>query len=130
MGNIFTKRFDEDDKKEQLFKRLENIKDKNKELLNALIAANKATKAAKNDSNFDCDSNYDIYRGFKKFERMSLSSTYDEINDFYTLSNAYINTHEVATTGTNNGKNRILNNFNQLWNDYFDLYKKITTVQI
>ena len=130
MGNIFTKRLDEDDKKEQLFKRLENIKDKNEELLNALIAANKATKAAKNDSNFDCDSNYDIYRGFKKFERMSLSSTYDEINDFYTLSNAYINTHEAATTGTNNGKNRILNNFNQLWNDYFDLYKKITTVQI
>ena len=88
---------DEDDKKEQLFKRLENIKDKNEELLNALIAANKATKAAKNDSNFNCDSNYDIYRGFKKFERMSLGSKYGEINDFYMLLNAFINRHEAIT---------------------------------
>ena len=49
-GNIFTKGLDKDDQKEELFKRLENIKDKNEELLNAFSAANKVSKAAKDES--------------------------------------------------------------------------------
>ena len=41
LGNIFTKRLEEEeDKKEGLFKRLENIKDKNEELLNTFSATN------------------------------------------------------------------------------------------
>ena len=55
---------------------------------------------------------------------MSLGSKYDEINEFYALLNAFINTHETTTNETRNCKNRILNNVNQLYNDYFDLYKK------
>ena len=46
MGNIFTKGLDKDDKEEGLFKRLENVKGKNEELLKA---ANKVSKAAKNE---------------------------------------------------------------------------------
>ena len=45
---------------------------------------------------------YDFYRGFKKFSRMSLGSKYDEISGFYTLSNAFIYTHEATTTETKN----------------------------
>ena len=77
---------DKEDKKEGLFKRLGNIKDKNEELLNAFSAANKVSKAAKNESDFNYDSKhafYKFYRDFKKFKRMSLSSKYDEMNDFY-----------------------------------------------
>ena len=33
LGNIFTKGLDKDDQKEKLFRRLENIKDKNEDLL-------------------------------------------------------------------------------------------------
>ena len=33
---------------------------------------------------------------------MSLSSKYDEINDFYVLLNAFIDTHEATTTETTN----------------------------
>ena len=40
LGNIFTKGLDKDNKKEGLFKRLENIKGKNEELLKAFSAAN------------------------------------------------------------------------------------------
>ena len=36
LGKIFNKELDRDDKKEGLFKRLENVKDKNKELLEVL----------------------------------------------------------------------------------------------
>ena len=43
-GKIFNKGLSEDDKKEGLFKRLENIKDKNEELINAINTTNRATK--------------------------------------------------------------------------------------
>ena len=68
LGNIFTKGLDKDDQKEGLFKRLENIQDKNEELLNAFSAANKVSKAAKNESDFNYDFKYTFhtfYRGFK-----------------------------------------------------------------
>ena len=44
LGIIFKKRLSEKDKKERLFRKLENIKDKNKELINTI----NATKATKN----------------------------------------------------------------------------------
>ena len=56
MGNISTKGLDKYDQKEGFFKRLENIKDKNEELLNAFSAANKVSKTAKNESYFNYDS--------------------------------------------------------------------------
>ena len=63
-----TKGLGKNDKKEGLFKRLENIKDKNEELLNTFSAANKVSKAAKNESDFNYDFKYTFhtfYRGFK-----------------------------------------------------------------
>ena len=44
LGKIFNKGLSEDDKKEGLFKRLENIKDKNEELINRFSTTNKALK--------------------------------------------------------------------------------------
>ena len=67
LGNIFTKGLDKDDQKEGLFKRLENIKDKNEELLNAFSAANKASKAAKNESDFNYDFKYTFYKFYRDF---------------------------------------------------------------
>ena len=114
-------------KKEGLFKRLENIKDKNGELLNACSAANKVSEAAKNESDFNYDFKYafyKFYRDFKKFKRMSLGSKYGEMNDFYTFLNAFINTHEATTTEAKIRKDRIMKNVNQLYNKYFNTCKK------
>ena len=61
LGNIFTKGFDKADQKEGLFKRLENIKDKKEELLNTFSAANKVRKAAKNQSDYNCDNTFAFY---------------------------------------------------------------------
>ena len=72
-------------------------------MLNAFTAVNKVIKAAKNQGGYNYDSIftfYRFYRDFKKFKRMSLGSKYNEINDFYTLLNAFINTHETTTTET------------------------------
>ena len=96
-------------------------------MLNAFSAANKVSKATKNESDFNYDfmyAFYKFYRAFKKFKRMSPGSKYDEMNDFCTLLNALINIHEATTTETKSCKNRILNNVNQLYNKYFDTYKK------
>ena len=128
LDNIFTKGLDKDDQKEGLFRRLENIKDKNEELLIAFSAANTVNKA---DYNYDnIFAFYRFYRGFEKCKRMSLGSKWDEINDFYIFLNVFISTHEATPSETKNRINRILNNVNQLYNDYFNLSKKITTVQM
>ena len=51
LGKIFNKGLSEEDKKEGLFKRLENIKDKNEELINTLSTTNQASKnVTKNQS--------------------------------------------------------------------------------
>ena len=47
MSNIFTKGLDKDDQKEGIFKRLENINDKNQELLNVFSSANKIVRVLK-----------------------------------------------------------------------------------
>ena len=73
LGNICTNEVDKDDQKEGLFKRLESIRDKNKKLLNPFIAANKVSKATKNEGDFNYDfknSFYKFHRDFKKFKRM------------------------------------------------------------
>ena len=48
LGKIFNKGLSEDNKKEGLFKKVENIKDKNEELINIFSATNKASKNKKN----------------------------------------------------------------------------------
>ena len=127
MGNIFTKGLNKDGQKEGLSKGLENIKNKNEELLNAFSAANKVIKAAKNQSEYNYEKSfafYDFYRGFNKLNGMSLGSKYYEINDFYTLLNTFINTHKATNTETNNRKVRVMKKVVQFYNDCFDLYKQ------
>ena len=54
----------------------------------------------------------------------NLKECYQALNGSYKLLNAFINTHEATTTKTKNHKNRIINNINQLYNKYFNTYKK------
>ena len=60
---------------------------------------------------------------------VSLNSTHGELKEFYKLLIDFKN-HKLTTNETKNRKNRILNNANQLYNKYFDTYKKITIVDI
>ena len=133
LGNIFTKGLDKDDQEEVFLKRLENIKDKNEELLNAFSAANKVSKTAKNESNFNYDSGYAFYKFYRDFEYIkklvSIDSKHNKLIEFYKLLSEFKN-HKPIDNETKNRKNRILNKVNQLYNKYFDTYKKNTTVKI
>ena len=51
---------------------------------------------------------------------MSFDSKYDEMIDFYTLLNAFINTHKATTDETNDRKNRILSYVNPIYNSYLN----------
>ena len=129
MGKIFNKGLTKEDKKEGLLKRLEHIKDKNEELLNAFNTTNKVSKTPKNEGNYNYDYNYSFYKfykDFKKFKRMSLDSKYSEMTDFYGLLNSFIKTHGAITDETKDCKNRILSNVKLLYNNHLDAYKKIT----
>ena len=83
MGKTFDKGMTEEDKKEELLKSFKNIEGKNEELLKVFITANKASKAAKNESDFNNNPKYAFYRfyrDFGKFNRMvSLDSKHGEL---------------------------------------------------
>ena len=67
LGKIVNKGLSEDGKKEGLLKKLENIKDRNEELLNTFSTDNKVSKASKNENNYNYDSNYTFYEFYKDF---------------------------------------------------------------
>ena len=54
---------------------------------------------------------------------VSIDSKHGELKEFYKLLSDFKN-HKPITTERKNRKNRILNNVNQLYNKYFDTYKK------
>ena len=65
-----TKGLGKNDQKEGLFKRLENIKDKNEELLKAFSTANKFSKAVRNESDFNYDNKFTFYRFYRDFKKL------------------------------------------------------------
>ena len=115
----------EKDKKEGLLKSVWNIGDKNEGLLKTFIAANKVSKAAKNESDFNYNSKYAFYRftETQKFNGMvSIDSKHGELEEFYELLSDFKN-HKPITIETKNRKNRIMNNVNRRYDSYYDSYK-------
>ena len=66
---------------------------------------------------------YWYYGDFEKFKRMSIGSKHGELKQIYKLLSDFKNLKRI-TTKTKNCKNRILNNVNQLYSEYFDTDKK------
>ena len=113
LGKIFNRGLKEEDKKEGLLTSVENIGDKNKDLLQAFSTANKVGKAAKNESDLNYDSKYAFYRLYRdseKFKRMvSIDSKHGELKNFWKLLSDFKN-HKPVTIETKKCKNRIINN--------------------
>ena len=89
LGKIFNKGLYEEDKKEGLFKRLENIKDRNEELLNAFNTTNKVSKTPKNkvnnqSKNLIYDSRYSFvkFKGIGESKKFSLESMHKTLKYF------------------------------------------------
>ena len=52
------------------------------------------------------------------------------MNEFYQLLDTFINKYKTITDETRDQKNTVLNEVKQLYNNYFNAYKKITILKI
>ena len=86
LGKIFNKGLSEEDKKEGILKRLENIKDKNDELLNTFNTTNKASKNKINIQSknliYDNKHSFVKYKDIDDIKELSLDSMYKKLNKF------------------------------------------------
>ena len=87
---VFNKGLSEDDKKEGILKRLENIKDKNKELLNTFSTTNKINKASKNKIDiqnknlvYNTQHSFGKFKNIDDIKELSLDSMYNKLKDFH-----------------------------------------------
>ena len=130
LGKIFNKSSDEKDKKEGILKRLENITDKNEELLNSFSSTKKFNKALK-INNQSKNLIYNTQRSFAKFKiiddinELSLDSMHKKLENFHKKFNKLKNV--IPRTKENKRlKNKVLINVGNLYNGFYYIYKKQT----
>ena len=80
LGKIFNKCLSEDDKKEEILKRLENIKDKNDELLNTFSTTNKSSRNKTNNQSkrlvYNAEHSFAKLRNTDDIKKLSLDSMF------------------------------------------------------
>ena len=78
LGKIFNKGLSKEDKKEGLFKSLENIKDKNEELINTVSTTNKTPKNKTNNQSkkliYNAKYSFTELKKIGKIKKLSLDS--------------------------------------------------------
>ena len=81
LGKMLSKGLSKDDKKEGLFKRLENIKDKNEELIDKFSTSNKAPKNKINNQSkkliYDVNHSFAKLRNIDDIKKLSLDSMFN-----------------------------------------------------
>ena len=125
LGKIFNKVLSEDDKKEGLFKRLENIKDKNKELIKTI----NTTKATKNKTNIQSKKLiYDVNHSFAKLKniddikKLSLDSMSNLMKEYHKKFNS-LNKLKPQKENNEKQKQEVLTNVGYIYNELHDVYK-------
>ena len=125
LGKIFNKGLSEEDKKEGLFKRLENIKDKNKELINRFST----TKALKNKINnqdkrlvYDANHSFSELRNINNIKKLSFESMFSIMKEIHQKFNnlSYLKTR---TKYNEKRKEKVLANVADIYNELYYVYK-------
>ena len=87
LGKIFKKGLSEEDKKEGLFKRLDNIKDKNEELINRFSTTNKASKNKTNNQSkkiiYNANYSFVVLKNIGNIEKLSLGSMFSLMKEYH-----------------------------------------------
>ena len=109
LGKIFNKGLSEDDKKEGLFKSLENIKDKNKELINTINTINKAaknkTKIHSKKLIYNGNHSFAELKNIDNIKKLSLDSMFDIMKDYHKTFNS-LNNLKTRTKDNENEKKK------------------------
>ena len=87
LGKVFNKGLSEDDKKEGILKRLENIKDKNDEVINTFSRTNKASKNKTNNQSkkliYNANQSFTKLRNIDHIKRLSLDSMFNLMKEHH-----------------------------------------------
>ena len=114
--------------KKGLLKRLEDIKDKKEELLNAFSMTNKVSKAPKNKVNnqnknlvYNSQHSFIKFKNIRGFEELSLNSMHKKLENFHKEFTDLKNV--TSRTEANKDLKKVLNDARDLFNDLYDIYK-------
>ena len=94
LGKIFNKGLSEEDKKEGLFKRLENVKDKNEELINRFSTTNTSKNKTNNPGKklvYDANHSFAELRNIDNIKKLSLDSMFNLIKEYHQKCKKLIN---------------------------------------
>ena len=126
LGKIFNKGLSEEDKKEGLFKRLENIKDKNEELINTLSTTNKAPKNKTNIQSkkliYDVSHSFAKLRNIDNIKKLSLDSMFKLMKEYHKKFNS-LNKLKPQKENNKKRKQEVLTNVGDIYNELYDIYK-------
>ena len=125
LGKIFNTGLSEEDKKEGLFKRLENIKDKNEELINRFSTTNRASKNKTNNESKKLVHNAN--HSFAKFRnignnKLSLDSMFNLMKEYHEKFNS-LNNLKQQTKDNEKLKQEVLTNVGDIYTELYDIYK-------
>ena len=126
LGKIFNKGLSEDDKKEGILKRLDNIKDKNEELINTLNTTNKATKDKTNIQGkkliYDVNHSFVKLRNIDDIKKLSLDSMFSIMKDYHKKFNS-LNKLKPRKENNKKRKQDVFTNVGDIYNELYDIYK-------
>ena len=126
LGKIFNKGLSEDDKKEGLFKRLDNIKDKNEELIDRFSTTNKAPKNKTNIQSkkliYDVNHSFAKLKNIGDIKKLSLGSMFNLMKDHHKKFNS-LNKLKPQKENNEKRKQEVLTNVGDIYNELYDVYK-------
>ena len=129
LGKIFNKGLSEEDKKEGILKRLENIKDKNDELLNTFNTTNKPSKNKINNQSkkliYNAEHSFAKLRNTDDIKKLSLNSMFNLMREYHKKFTSLKNL--VPRTKNNKElKQEVLINAGDIYNELHYIYKNKT----
>ena len=126
MGKIFNKGLSEDDKKEGILKRLENIKDKNDELLNTFNTTNKTPKNKTNNQIkkliYNAEHSFTKLKNIDDIKKLSLDSMFNLMRE-YDKKFTSLNNLVPRTENNKKLKQEVLTNADDIYNKLHYIYK-------
>ena len=126
MGKISNKGLSEDDKKEGILKRLENIKDKNDELLNTFNTTNKTPKNKTNNQRqkliYNAEHSFAKLKNIDNIKKLSLDSIFNLMREYHKKFTS-LNILVPRTENNKELKQEVLINAGDIYNELYYIYK-------
>ena len=126
LGKIFNKGLSEDNKKEGLFKRLDNIKDKNEELIKTINRTNRAFQNKKNtkDEVLTYNTKYSFVKlkNIDDIKKLSLDLMFNLMKEHYKIFRGLINL-KPRSYESKNKRLEVMIHAGNIYNKLYEIYR-------